>query len=213
MAESAPTPPPDLPSSSPSTSPTSIHLRVPTTSGISPPAPLTTSIPSPSFLSGTWHVTHSTLPMWRKARNVAITYNPLPSASDAAPKLDDQVTYQELRGDTIKSVRGIDTPAGDGAWDWRGRGWLMIASSHWEVLGFGPSDASESGRGQEGGGEAWVVTFFAKTIFTPAGIDIYSRRKEGLSEGMLEAVKRALAESEAPELKKLAEALFEVRRD
>jgi hypothetical protein len=151
--------------------------------------------------------------MWRKARNVAITYTPLPFASDAAPKLDDQVTYQALRGDTIKSVRGIDTPAGDGAWDWRGRGWLMIASSHWEVLGFGGSDASESGGGQEGGGEAWVVTFFAKTLFTPAGIDIYSRRKEGLSEGVLEAVKRALAESEAPEVRKLAEALFEVRRD
>jgi len=153
--------------------------------------------------------------MWRKARNVAITYTPLPSASDAAPKLDDRVTYQSLRGDKIKSVRGIDAPAGDGAWDWRGRGWLLVASSHWEVLGFGPSgaaDASEIGRGQEGG-EAWVVTFFAKTLFTPAGIDIYSRRKEGLSEGMLEAVKRALAESEALEVRKLVGALFEVRRD
>jgi hypothetical protein len=30
--------------------------------------------PSLDWLSGTWNVTHSTLPMWKNKRNVTITY-------------------------------------------------------------------------------------------------------------------------------------------
>ena len=80
---------------------------------------------------------------------------------------------------------------------------LMIASSHWEVLGYGDLDA----------GQQWAVTYFAKTLFTPAGIDIYSRTKEGLSEAVIAAVKEALANIEHVPIKKLAEAVFEVKRD
>jgi hypothetical protein len=139
--------------------------------------------------------------MWRKARNVAITYAPL--SDDTSPKLDDKVTYQGLGSSTLKTVAGIDTPAGDGAWSWRGKGWLIIASSHWQFLGYG--------EGVEG--EGWAVTYFQKTLFTPAGIDVYSRRKDGLSAKMLEGIKTALGGNESEEIKKLVKELFEVKRD
>ena len=79
----------------------------------------------------------------------------------------------------------------------------MIASSHWEVLGYGDGE----------GGEQWAVTFFAKTLFTPAGIDIYSRKKEGLGVGTLEAVKEALGKVDAEVVWGLVGNIFEVKSD
>jgi hypothetical protein len=181
-----------------------ITLRAPTTSP-STTATLTAFTPPPlPWLLGTWHVTHSTLPIWKKARNVSITYKPLASSPE---KLDDLVTYQSLGGDKLKTVSGTDTPAGPGAWNWRGNGWLMIASSHWEVLGYGDV---KDGEGDE---EQWVVTYFAKTLFTPAGIDIYSRRKEGLKESTLQAVKEALGKVDAEVVRGLVGSIFEVKSD
>ncbi|KAL2047396.1 hypothetical protein N7G274_001417 [Stereocaulon virgatum] len=186
---------------------TLITLRPPTTSN-HPESAFTA--PPTSWLSGTWHVTHSTLPMWKSKRNVTITYKLLPPttsspASDTPTRLDDIVSYQTLSSPKVKTVTGIDTPSGThtGAWDWRGKGILMIASSHWEVLGYGDLEA----------GHQWAVTFFAKTLFTPAGIDIYSRRKEGLGESVLGAIIEALAKVEHESVRKLAGEIFEVRRD
>lgn len=187
----------------PATIPTApITLRAPTTTAA--PSSSAFTAPSLEWLSGTWYVTHSTLPMWKKSRNVAITYKPLdPSTPDGTPKIDDLVTYNGLKGDKVKSVSGTDTAAGLGAWNWRGNGWLKIASSHWEVLGYG---------GEEGA-EQWVVTYFAKTLFTPTGIDIYSRKKEGLSQGLLKEVTDALARVDAEVVKKLADEVFVVKSD
>lgn len=63
----------------------------------------------------------------------------------------------------------------------------MIASSHWEILGWGE-------RPREGGDgkERWAVTWFAPTLFTKEGVDIYSDRKEGLSEETLGEIMAAL---------------------
>lgn len=184
-----------------------IAVRPPSTSGLPQPA---FTPPTTYWLSGTWHVTHSTLPMWKSKRNVTITYKSLPPptpcpAQDATNKLDDIVSYQTLSSDKVKTVTGIDTASGKvtGAWDWRGKGMLMIASSHWEVLGYGDLEA----------GQQWAVTFFAKTLFTPAGIDIYSRTKEGLPEAVLTGITEALASVEHEPVKKLAAEIFEVKRD
>lgn len=80
---------------------------------------------------------------------------------------------------------------------------LMIASSHWEVLGYGDLENEHQ----------WAVTYFAKTLFTPAGIDVYSRKKEGLPMPVLTALKEALAGIEHEPVQKLAEEMFEVKRD
>lgn len=79
----------------------------------------------------------------------------------------------------------------------------MIASSHWEVLGWGELE----------GGGGWAVTYFAKTMFTPAGIDIYSRGKEGVGDAVVAEIKNALGRIEHEEMRNLGRELFEIQRD
>ncbi|PYH96718.1 hypothetical protein BO71DRAFT_396844 [Aspergillus ellipticus CBS 707.79] len=158
--------------------------------------------PTNDFLIGTWHVTHSSLPLWQGKRNVNITYETLPVDSSGVIKINDIVRYQSIGSEKVKSVHGVDTPTpGDpGAWDWRGKGWLMIASSHWECLGFGHADDDNQ----------WVVTYFAKTHFTPAGIDIYSRNKEGLPQTTVDAILRALRDFSVPDITALTNNIFQI---
>ncbi|KAH6613419.1 hypothetical protein F5144DRAFT_634011 [Chaetomium tenue] len=197
-----------------------ITIRLPskyTTTPTDPPPPTTptpfTPPPLP-FLQRTWTVTHSTLKMWRSARNVRITYGALPpspspstSPSIAAhrARVSDTVEYEARSGrGGVKRIAGVDTAAvaGDaGVWDWRGSGWLFFVGSHWEVLGWGervvPREGAaagvEAGVGDEGEVEMerWVVTWFAPTVFTAEGVDVYSDRRGGASEGL---VKEVLAE-------------------
>ena len=151
------------------------------------------SAPPLEWLEGTWSVTHSTLSMWRKAKNVRITYKIIPASTPGGPVLLDDTVESVPTARTLlpqpKAIRGIDTPDGDGAWAWRGKGLLKIASSRWEVLGWGERE-----------GERWVVTWFAPSMFTPAGVDIYSSRKEGISEGLYKDVQLALEKLEAREV-------------
>ena len=79
----------------------------------------------------------------------------------------------------------------------------MIASSHWEVLGWGDLD----------GGGKWAVTYFAKTAFTPAGIDLYAWKKEGNGKGLVEEIKAALRAVGNDAISHLATELFEVARN
>jgi len=131
--------------------------------------------------------------MWRTARNVRITYTPHPPRpSDGAPRLGDLVEYEAADGKGgLKNVAGVDTAAaeGGGSWDWRGSGWLFFVTSRWEVLGWGERPLSDA----EGGGvERWVVTWFAPTLFTKEGVDIYSDRAGGGSEETVREILAAL---------------------
>lgn len=158
-------------------------------------------IPPPvSFLQGRWHVTHSTLPMWKTNRNVTITYK---SLENNAEVLDDLVEYQPLNSSKRKRVEGVDTPDAStvAAYSWRGRGFLKIASSHWQVLGYGDD---------EGG---WAVTYFAKTLFTPAGVDVYARRKGGLSDELLARITDEMKAVDHKDVKRLAGLVFPIRHD
>lgn len=192
--------------------PPDIVLRAPST--LSATSLSAYKSPDLGFLKGTWHVTHSTLPMWKSKRNVRITYTLLEPSSPSIPaeqtdRLDDVVTYQGLNSDSVSTVHGVDKASGGAGvtdvWDWRGKGWLMIASSHWEVLGWGQGNTAQD--------EAWVVTYFAKTLFTPAGIDIYSRRAEGLKQETVGQIKKSLSEIDSAEFRTLADGLFEVPVD
>lgn len=134
------------------------------------------------WLARCWSVTHSTLDMWRSARNVRITYSTLPGASSPATQIDDLVEYEPSGSDgKLKSVHGVDTevtePGTDlRSWKWRGKGWLFFVTSKWEILGWGER---KDDRGDIL--ERWVVTWFAPTLFTKEGIDFYSDRREGMS--------------------------------
>ena len=58
----------------------------------------------------------------------------------------------------------------------------MIATSRWQLLGF---NVQPSPPGPEEEPE-WVVTYFASTLFTPAGLDVYARTARGVPDEMVE---------------------------
>lgn len=67
-----------------------------------------------------------------------------------------------------------------------------------------------------------MVTYFARTVFTPAGIDIYARTQGGLSDATLRKLRNALQrldgstegdKSVTSDFGKLVGQLFEVKRD
>jgi len=65
----------------------------------------------------------------------------------------------------------------------------MIATSRWQLLGFHASTTAQAVAPESNSSDPeWVVTYFASTLFTPAGLDIYSRSKEGLSDGFIEGL-------------------------
>ena len=152
--------------------------------------------------------------MWRSARNVRITYSPLPdpatsggSAGARSPRIDDLVEYEAADGKGgVKRVTGVDTatsPSDTGSWDWRGKGWLFFVTSHWELLGWGERPLSGGGGGDEV--ERWAVTWFAPTLFTKEGVDIYSDRKEGPSKETAEEIIAALKSLDAKPVVQMCE--------
>ena len=80
----------------------------------------------------------------------------------------------------------------------------MIAGSHWEVLTWGEEEDS---------GNKFMVTMFAKTLFTQAGIDVYSKARSGLNVKTLGDIKKALAEVEDEDVRKMAGEIFEILID
>ena len=163
--------------------------------------------PSPEQLLGLWFITHTSLPFWRDKRNIKITYAAPSSSSPLrlnADPITDAVTYQPPGSATLKTVQGVNTRAQggrDGAWDWRGSGWVKVVSNHWEILGYGG--------GEEGG--CWMVIFTHKSFFAPAAVHVYSRGKEALGEETRKALMGALARRR--DLKDLVGSVFLVQQD
>ncbi|EIN11874.1 hypothetical protein PUNSTDRAFT_119089 [Punctularia strigosozonata HHB-11173 SS5] len=186
---------------------------------------------------GTWYVTHSTLPLWKNKKDVTITYTPAASnkGSPQHPVFDDLVEYRSQNSSSTKPrsrVEGVDTyiPSYSSSspptrYKWRGRGWLMIASSRWQILGYsrlsenkiaGPS--TREGEEQTGATSPsqdrdveWALTYFEKTLFTPAGMDIYARTPEGLPDTLVQEI-ITQAKAVGGDITPLAEKFFEVQR-
>ncbi|KAH9949640.1 hypothetical protein B0H21DRAFT_103839 [Amylocystis lapponica] len=111
---------------------------------------------------GTWHVTHSTLPLWKSKKDVSITYALKNPSSQGTTQFDDIVEYRsESAPSTSKRSRivGVDTflpfvsddpqatQSPPPRYHWRGRGLLCIVTSRWQVLGCSTDTSS---------GPAWV---------------------------------------------------------
>ncbi|ELU42990.1 TrfA domain-containing protein [Rhizoctonia solani AG-1 IA] len=141
--------------------------------------------------------------------DVTITYSPLlVSPSSTTIKFDDVVEYRSRSspGSPKSRVVGVDTlvatphDAPEGyvsavSYHWRGKGWLMIATSKWQVLGYDPD-------------QGWAVTYFSKTLFTPAGLDIYARDPTSISKEVVDEIKEATKKL-GGEVGTLAEGFFE----
>jgi hypothetical protein len=145
--------------------------------------------------------------LWKGKINVKLTYNPLPLPSavgDKTPDLDDLVEYQKSSKSKVSTVKGVSSSTKllklDYGWafNWRGKGLLAVASSKWEILGWG----------EEASGNRWIVSFFGKTLFTPAGIDVLSSSPNGPSDETLSSIKQQLAQFSSA--KDLAATLFKV---
>lgn len=78
----------------------------------------------------------------------------------------------------------------------RGKGWLRISSSHWQLLGYSLSpllDAHPAAAAttiplgpSPTPSPDWVVTYFSSTLFTPAGLDVYARDPRGVDQAKVE---------------------------
>jgi len=84
---------------------------------------------------GLWHVTHSTLNMWRKGSkcNPRIEYHLLPQdAATGAERWSDMVMYDDP-GE--KRIKGVDMALEKGGkrFRWRGSGWLFWVKCDCEV--------------------------------------------------------------------------------
>lgn len=82
-----------------------------------------------------------------------------------------------------------------------------IATSHWEVLGYGDVTIEAGGPGQ------WFVTYISATRFMSAGISVYSREKQGIPEALMRDILESLAGIPDETIKKLVAEMFEVLRD
>lgn len=151
-------------------------------------------LPDLPWLCGTWHVTHTSVPVWREKRNVRVTYTRLPGN-----KLQDVTAYEGLHDASgrVDRIRGVDRLNRDGSYAWTGHGKLTVgglASSRWEVLGWGGGGSKAAVEADPERNEQWLITFFAKTVFTPAGVSICSRRRRGLTERTLKKLMKGTAQ-------------------
>ncbi|WP_155368708.1 hypothetical protein [Catellatospora vulcania] len=112
-------------------------------------------------LPGQWRVLATTFPMWLSGRRLQPTfrYGLLPGEPFA---LSDEVSYRTRRGAT-KRIVGVDRfDPSTGAFTWRGRGLLRVLSSKWQV-----EHLSDD--------RSLVVLSFARSLVTPAGLDVIGR--------------------------------------
>ncbi|KAF3313256.1 hypothetical protein TWF173_006215 [Orbilia oligospora] len=183
---------------------------------------------TPTALLKTWWVTTSTLPMWKSAKNIRITYTSIPSTKN----IDDIIHYNPRSGPpatnstpeeaaklVTKSIHGVDYPLsendGDLTYKWRGKGLLFIATSRWQVVGYGGRDVrTVVGEGGEEvlEGVEWVVTYFEKSLFTPAGVDVMTVAREGVDGETLGAIGEGL-KGIGGVLGELWDGIFDIPRD
>lgn len=139
---------------------------------------------------------------------MSITYTPLSvvNSPQGSSTFDDLVEYYPSSagpGSKPSTIAGTDHTLAVGCFKWRGNGLLVIASSKWKVLGCNTSDVE--------GSHPWAVTFFEKTLFTPAGLDIYARSAEGLPEPLLREIFEKI-KALGGDVAALSERFFEVKR-
>lgn len=181
----------------------SVTLRSPTTNTPSI-GPSSSNVQPPSLeqLLGRWYITLTSSPAWRDKRNVELTFTPRASISQPYHLIDDLITYQSLSSSKLQKIQGTDTPsqANPWAWTWRGNGWLKLVTSHWEILGHG--ELQDHGQ--------WIMVHAQKSVFTPAVINVYTRKKEGLPEAMRKGIEVAVGEFGHEDLQALMRGLYSV---
>ena len=139
---------------------------------------------------------------------MSITYTPLSdvNSSQEPVRFGDLVEYYSASakpGSKPSTIAGTDHTLGTGHFKWRGSGLLFVASAKWQVLGCSTFEGE--------GNHPWAVTFFEKTLFTPAGLDIYARTAEGIPEPLVKEILEKIR-TVGGDVAGLSETFFEVER-
>ncbi len=137
----------------------------------------------PWRMLGVWYIVRTNLDFWRTRKNPSVTYTPIEHAPRMKPR--DTVRYGPA-GKPPRKIPGVDTrdPDLSSRFLWRGSGPLTrFLKSRWFFLDHDEEYAE------------WAVTYFSKTPFTDAGIDIYAREPH-LSEGKVAEIIAQMSDNE-----------------
>ncbi|MBK7427384.1 MAG: hypothetical protein IPI60_10345 [Saprospiraceae bacterium] len=132
------------------------------------------------LLAGSWYIHYTNFPMWLKGDKLQPTFNYSISDENGKQGLTDIVRYQ--KNGKSKEIAGFDTPlnAENTQFKWRGKGLLWLFSSRWEVKYYDEK-------------LDWALIYFSRTIATPEGYDIITRKPE-LTPAQESAIKGILKE-------------------
>lgn len=116
-------------------------------------------------LEGTWFIQMTNFPMWLKGDKKEPTFNYTITEKSGKKVLYDVVTY--VKNGKNKSIIGYDYPvdASNTSFVWRGKGILFFLKSKWKLIHFDED-------------QDWALIYFEKTLFTPEGYDVISRKEE-----------------------------------
>jgi hypothetical protein len=110
-------------------------------------------------LPGEWRVVATNFPMWLDGtrHNPQFAYE---SVDGDELTLSDTVSYTTTGGE-VKTIVGTDRLRGD-EFEWRGRGWLKIFTSRWQVVGANDDFTI-------------IAIRFSRSRLSPAGADVLVR--------------------------------------
>jgi len=110
-------------------------------------------------LEGKWYIVFTNFPMWLKGDKKQPTFN----YKILDNRLLDEVKY--IKNGREKTITGYDTPENteNSKFTWCGKGLLGLLSSKWEIK-------------KVSADKTWMLIYFKKTLFTPEGYDIVSRK-------------------------------------
>lgn len=113
-------------------------------------------------LEGNWYIQYTNFPMWLKGDKLQPMFTYRIANRRSHLGLSDTVSY--IKSGRTRTIKGFDVPQNgtNSRFEWRGNGLLRLLSSSWEILHITDS---------------WMLIFFEKTLFTPAGYDVVSREK------------------------------------
>ncbi len=115
------------------------------------------------LLAGTWYIHFTNFPMWLKGDKLQPSFNYSIAEKNGKQGLTDIVRYQK-NGKT-KEIVGFDTPMNteNTQFKWRGKGLLALFVSRWEIKHYDEE-------------QEWVLIYFSKTLVTPEGYDVITRK-------------------------------------
>jgi len=114
-------------------------------------------------LAGEWFVNMSNFPMWLKGNKTNPRFNYSVVETKGKMFLLDEVGFR--KNGKMKSIVGYDKPLDMNCtkYLWRGKGLLKLLKSKWEIIYYDKD-------------EEWILLYFEKTLFTPEGFDVISRK-------------------------------------